>query len=229
MSVIRRIRRLLIKPYAIIKIETKTAKDLAELIKDFPRHKVFRYGNRCSVSEEYFEAAERTFDNGYIYIVLSSTGSPAAEFISRFTKKEYSHSSLSFDENLETIISYNGGENIFSPGLNQEMVEYFNKKPDANFIVYKIKAEREQKERILEEIKIINNQGSSYNVLGLFFPYSPKKNIMLCSQFVYTMLKVGELNYFNKKPEQVRPMDFVELDYAESLEYCNRVFINETA
>ena len=228
MRIIRKLGRLFLKPYSIIKIENKTAKDLAEILKDLPRHRVFSYVNRSSVNSGYFESAEKTLDNGYIYIVLSSTGSPAGEFIRRFTRKEFSHSSLSFDENLETIISYNGGENIYSPGLNQEMIEYFNKKPDANFIVYKIKAGREQKEKILEEIKLINNQGSSYNVLGLFLPYSPKKNIMLCSQFVYTMLKVGELNYFNKRPEQVRPMDFVELDQFESLEYCNRIFINQS-
>lgn len=215
------------KPVTELKAGTKGSKDLKALVKDLPRHNAFNYINKSSLNEGYFEIAENMLDNGYLYIVLSSTGSAAGELICKVTKKEYSHASLSFDEELKTIISYNGGENIYSPGLNQEMIEFFNQKQDANIIIYKVKASRKQKEMILEEIRKINEQGSSYNVLGLFLSYSHKKNIMFCSQFVYTMLKVGELNYFDKKPEEVRPTDFVELDYERKLEYCTRIFIND--
>ncbi|MCT4594752.1 MAG: YegS/Rv2252/BmrU family lipid kinase [Anaeromicrobium sp.] len=215
------------KPLGHINIEVTAVSDIKNIIKDLPRHNTFSYVNKESLEEGYFKEAKETLDNGYLYIVLSSTGSTAGKLIGKVTKREYAHASLSFDEELKTIISYNGGENIYSPGLNQEMIEFFNKKKDANIIVYKIKATRVQKEIILNEIRNINEQGSSYNLLGLFLPYSCKKNIMFCSQFVYTMLKVANLEYFNKKPEEVRPTDFVELDYERVLEYCSKIFLNE--
>lgn len=215
------------RPLSEININRNAARDIKDIVKDLPRHNAFNYVNKRSLNEEYFKTAKETLDNGYVYIVLSSTGSPAGKLIGKVTKKEYAHASLSFDEELKTIVSFNGGENIFSPGLNQEMIEFFNKKSDANIVVYKLEANRKQKEKILEEVKKINDQGSSYNLLGLFFPYSHRKNIMFCSQFVYTMLKVGELNYFDKKPEEVKPTDFVELDYERKLEFCTKIFVKD--
>lgn len=215
------------RPLSEISNKINTAKDIRNPIIDFLRHNTFNCINRRSVSEEYFKEVEETLDNGYVYIVLSSTGSAVGKLSDKVTKKEYVHASISFDEDLKTIISYNGGENIYCPGLNQEMIEFFDKKPDANIIVYRIKASREQKEKILEGVKKINDQESSYNILGLFLPYSNKSNIIFCSQFVYTMLKLGGLEYFDKKPEEVRPTDFVELDYERKLEYCTKIFVKD--
>lgn len=125
---------------------------------------------------------------------------------------------------METIVSYNGGENIYAPGLNQEQIEFFCQKEEANILIYKIKAEKDKKRRVLEEIKKINHEGSSYNILGLFITYSHRENIMFCSQFVYCVLKVAGLNYFEKKPEEVKPTDFVELDYKRNLQYHSQIF-----
>lgn len=215
------------RPFKELKIEKNSVTELVKLVADLPRHDALNYINKGSLNEEYFKAAERTLDNGYLYIVLSSTGSAAGELIRKVTKKEYSHASLSFDEDLETIISYNGGENIFAPGLNQEMIEFFNKKEDANIIIYKIKATKAQKTKALEEVRKIDSLGSSYNLLGLFVPYSHRENIMFCSQFVYTILKIAGINYFEKKAEEVKPTDFVELDYKRNLEYHEQIFLKE--
>lgn len=201
-------------------------KDLFFVIVDLRRHNPFNYINKNSITDEYFEIAKRTLNNGYIYIVISSTGSPAGEVACRYTKKEYSHTSISFDIGLETIISYNGGEKIFSPGLNHEKMSFFCQKQDASLIIYKLRASYRQKMIILNEVRRINEQGSSFNLLGLF-SYSHKKNIMFCSQFVYTMLKSAGLEYFIKKPEKVRPTDFVELDYKRELRYCNKFYVRD--
>lgn len=216
-----------IRPINKILTDRNTVTDIISIATDMSRHNALNYVNRNSLNEKYFEIAEKSLDNGYLYIILSSTGSAAGELIRRVTKKEYAHASIAFDEELKTIVSYNGGENIYAPGLNQELIEFFNKKDDANIIIYKIKADREKKQKILDEIKKINQMGSSYNILGLVIPYSHQENIMFCSQFVYCMLKSAGLNYFEKKPEEVKPTDFVELDYKRHLEYHGQVFIKD--
>lgn len=215
------------KPFLEVYNRRPAVNDLGKIIKDIPRHNSFIYLNKLSLDEEYFKNAKKSLYNGYIYIILSATGSPAGETIRKFIRKDYTHASLSFDEELKTIVSYNGGNDIGSPGLNNEMLEFFNQKEDSNIIVYKLKATKEQKKKILNEIERINKQGSSYNTVGLVVPYSFRANIMVCSQFVYTMLKLAKLDYFEKTPEKVRPTDFVELDYERKLEFISKVYIKD--
>lgn len=204
-------------------------KDISKIICDFPRHSALYYVNKGSLPANYFNRVEQTMNEPYLYLVLSQTGSPAGELIRKVTSKTYSHASLSFDENLETIVSYNGGEGTCFPGLNSEIVESYQQKDDACLVVYKIKATTQQKRRILDKIRMINDQGSSYNYLGFLWSYTFKENIMFCSQFVYTMLEVAELHYFDKKPSTVMPMDFLELDTEDHLELCREALVKEWA
>ncbi len=214
-------------PFGDIEIERNIAKDFVDIVSDLTRHDAFNYINKGAIDSTYFDCASKTLSNGFMYLILSSTGSAAGELIGKVTKKEYSHVSLAFDEDLKTIISYNGGENIYSPGLNKELLEYFYKKNDANIMVYKIKANIDQKQKIFDEIKNINNEGSSYNIIGLLMKYSHRDNIMFCSQFVYKMLEIAGLAYFEKKPEDVKPTDFVEHDYERKLDFVEKIFIKE--
>jgi hypothetical protein len=156
-------------------------------------------------------------DDPWLYIVVSRTGSPASEIISVFTQKQYNHASLSFDRELKTIVSYNGGDRVYPPGLNGEMLEFFRKKPDSSILVYRIACDRLQKERVLEKVEEINRDGSAYNMLGLVLKYSHKPNIMFCSQFVYRMLELSGLAYFERKSGSVKPTDFIEQDYYRKL------------
>jgi hypothetical protein len=199
--------------------EGLSKENIEEVIKDLPRHNSFSYISNGNLKDEYFKEAEKSLEDLYIYIVISNTGSGASEIISVFTKKQYNHVSLSFDKDLKTIISYNGGEKIYSPGLNKEMIEFFNKKDDSSIIVYKLNITREKKEKLIKRVEEINKEGSAYNILGLIIKQSFKQNIMFCSQFVYSMLKYVELDYFEKKETEVKPTDFVELDYYRKLEF----------
>jgi hypothetical protein len=201
--------------------------NIDELMKDLPRHNSFRYINKDSLTDEYFNMAYRTLDDSNIYIIISNTGSPASEIISMFTKKQYNHASLSFDRELKTIISYNGGEKIYPPGLNMEMVKYFNKKEDSSIIVYSLPISKEKKKMLIEKIKTINTEGNAYNLFGLVLKLSFKPNIMFCSQFVYKMLKSVGLNYFEKKDGQIKPSDLIELDYDRRLHYEYKIEFNE--
>ncbi|MEX1377152.1 MAG: hypothetical protein AB1Z23_06725 [Eubacteriales bacterium] len=200
-----------------------TYSNIKKIAKEFPNHSSRKYINQNSLSDSYFDMAYKSLEDPYIYIVISNTGSPASDIISVFTRKQFNHASLSFDSELETIISYNGGANVYPPGLNHELIEYFNQKESASIIVYRLKATLEQKQKMIEKVKEINEQGSAYNMMGVILKYSHKPNIMFCSQFVYTMLKHAGLEYFDAKDCSVKPTDLIELDYYRKLEYAYKI------
>ncbi|NDO45381.1 hypothetical protein [Clostridium sp. MD294] len=193
--------------------------NLKEVLKDLPRHHFFQYCNKYSISNEIIQQSYQTVNNGYIYIVLSDTGTPASELISLFTKKNYNHASIAFDAQLKTLMSYNNGQNISPPGLNAETVQHLRKKEGACIIVYQMRATPEQKKCMISKIEKINVEGSSYNTIGLLLKHSFLPNIMFCSQFVYYLLCEAGIAYFDKKMECVTPMDFIELDYKRKLEF----------
>ncbi|AVK99309.1 hypothetical protein [Pediococcus inopinatus] len=202
---------------------TLASDNLKETFEDLHRHSSTRYINNGSLTDEYFELANQTLADPYIYLVISNTGSSASEIISLFTQKQYNHASLSFDADLKTIVSYNGGEKVYPPGLNAEMVEAFHKKDDASVLIYQLAVTRAQKQIIIDKIKEINSTGSAYNLLGLVTKHSLRPNIMFCSQFVYQMLKLAHVDYFDKPAGDVRPTDFIELDYYKKLEFCYEI------
>ncbi|WP_124976540.1 hypothetical protein [Ligilactobacillus salitolerans] len=197
--------------------------NMQEIFGDLNRHSSFRYINDGSLAEDYFHTAAESLDDPYIYIIISNTGSAASELISLFTQKQFNHASLSFDQDLKTIVSYNGGERVYPPGLNQEMLEAFHKKADASVLIYRLAVTRKQKEKMLTTIREINETGSAYNILGLLTKHSLRRNIMFCSQFVYSMLQIAGANYFEKQPGMVQPTDFIELDYHRQLEYVSEI------
>ena len=204
-----------------------STKNLNSIIQDIPRHSYTRYLNNGSLTHEYFDRCEESLNDENIYIVISSTGSPASEIISLFTNKTYNHVSLCFDEDLKTIVSYNGGENISPPGLNREEVVFFNKKDDASIMVYKLPVSKRQKQKLIEKIKEINDTGSAYNLIGLITKFSIRPNIMFCSQFVYEILKYANVEYFSSVSTKVKPTDFVENDYYRKLQFCYEIKFNE--
>ncbi len=197
-----------------------------EILKDLPRHNSFKYINKNSLSDEYFKKAYDTVNDENIYIVLSNTGSAASEVISIFTKKIYNHISISFDSNLETIISYNGGDHLYPPGLNHERIEWFNRKKDASLIIYKLAVSGKRKHLMIDKVSDINKAGNAYNMLGLILKFSAKPNILFCSQFIYKLLKLAEINYFEMDDGEVRPTDFIELDYYRKLNFAYEIKFN---
>ncbi len=191
------------------------------------RHNSFEYINKGVLTDEYFQEAGKWLDDENIYIILSNTGSPASEIISTFTGKQYNHASLSFDPELKTVISYNGGERVYPPGLNYEMLDFFNKKEDASILVYKLFCTREQKRKIYDKVQEINRDGSAYNLMGLVLKYSHKPNIMFCSQFVYKMLTFAGIAYIDKRDGEVKPTDLIEMDYYRKLQFMYEMKLNE--
>lgn len=186
--------------------------------RDLTRHKCFRYCNRGSLSPAYFTQAGAALSDGYIYLALTHSNSPAGEVIGLFTGRDYNHVSLAFDRELKTLVSYNGGDGEEAPGLNPETLRGLAERKGASVRVYRLAATRHQKQIMLKRLGKINQEGSAYNLLGLVVPFSYRPNIMFCSQFVYAVLHLAGLHYFERSPLQVRPTDFVELDTRGRLE-----------
>ncbi len=202
----------------------KTAKfmtrdNILHIMGEIKRNDSFSYINNGTLTEEYFKLLDNSIDDTAVYIVLSDTGSVASEFLSLFTDKPYNHVSISFDRELRTLISYNGGARVNPPGLNSEMLEFLGKKENAIIYIYRLDVTREQKQIMIDKIKDINANGSAYNMLGLVLKNSYKPNIMYCSQFVYTLLDLADATYFEKNKYDVKPTDLVELDYHKKLKF----------
>jgi hypothetical protein len=75
--------------------------------------------------------------------------------------------------------------------------------------MYRLRLEPAQKMVMIERIRAIDEEGSSYNITGLLTKKSKLPNIMFCSQFVYSILDEAGLAYFEKKQGEVRPQDFI--------------------
>ena len=208
-------------------MESLSPGNLREIISDLPRHDSFNYINEGSLTDRYFDKAEETLEDQHLYIIISRTGSAASDFISLFTNKNYNHVSISFDRELQTAVSYNGGNNIYPPGMNPEMIADFTRRNNATLLVYSLPCSTAQKTRILQRIREINDSGSAYNILGLVTKHSYRPNIMFCSQFVYKLLEPEGLIYFKKVGRSVDPTDFVELDYHRVLSFEYEIGLRE--
>ncbi len=196
-----------------------TRDQLFKVLCDLPRHSVIHYINRSRLSENYFRLASQSLDDGYIYLVFTCSQSAASALLRSFTGREYNHVSIAFDPGLRTLLSYNGGLPAAAPGLNPEPLANLTAQPGASALVYRLRAGRWEKRRILEQVRAIDEEGSAYNLFGLICGRSLRPNIMFCSQFVYTMLQSAGLIWFAKRAARVRPMDFIELDGCRHLEF----------
>lgn len=201
---------------------------MRDTLTDIHRNSVLRYVNKDTLSEEYLLHLEQTRAYPDVYIVLSDTGSPASDVIGAFTNKVYNHVSISFDPDLKTLISYNGGERVLPPGLNAEMTEFFFKKESSSIRIYRLAVSLSQKARMIEKVKQINQQGSAYHMLGFAMKKPMRSNIMFCSQFVYRLLELADAQYFDKSSNEVKPYDFVELDYDRKLEFVEHIQFSGT-
>lgn len=200
--------------------------NISEFLTDLPRHSATNYINRNGLTDKYFEDCEISLEDNHIYLIMSDTGSSSSELLSVFTRKMYNHVSISFDYDLKTVVSYNGGEKLYPPGMNKEQISFFQKKKGASIIVYSLACTKAQKSAMIEKVHEINRVGSAYNMVGLVTRATFKPNIMFCSQFIYSLLHEVKLNYFESNAIDVKPTDFVEKDYYRNLEYCYKIKFN---
>ena len=109
-----------------------------------------------------------------IYIVLTYTGSFLARIVRGYTRKEFSHVSISLDKNLNEMYSF-GRLNPYNPfigGFVQESPKYgtFKRFYKTTSEIYRIEVEDNKYNKLKEKIDEFkqNKEKYKFNVLGLF-------------------------------------------------------------
>lgn len=151
-----------------------------------------------------------------IYIILTHTGTLLSNVIRGWTKDEFSHVSISLDEDLEEMYSFGRLRpyNAFIGGFIHEKINEgtYKRFKNTECVVYSMQVEDKQYEKIKNKINNFNKNKEKYkfNIWGLFAVSINKKvklpRTFYCAEFVkYTLQKSGVKA---ELPEIIRPENF---------------------
>lgn len=155
-----------------------------------------------------------------IYIVLSYTGTLLSRIVKIYTKKEYSHVSISLDKNLNHMYSF-GRINPYNPvwaGFVQESPKYgtFKRFKNAKTKIYSMEVSDEDYKMIKDEIHNIarDRKNYKYNLIGLITVignyHLKRNNAFYCAEFVKHVLSCSNLQI--DLPEVIKPDDFERIE-----------------
>lgn len=155
-----------------------------------------------------------------VYIVLSYTGTVLSKLIKIYTHKEYSHVSISLDEQLNSMYSF-GRLNPYIPfigGFVQESPNFgtFKRFKNTKTKIFSIEVSDENYEIIKKTIKEFNDNKKIYkfNVIGLFAVMAncriKRENFYYCAEFVKHVLDSSGIDL--DLPDIVKPEDFLNID-----------------
>lgn len=155
-----------------------------------------------------------------IYIVLTYTGTILSKIIKMYTRKEYSHVSISLDENLESMYSF-GRKNAYNPfwgGFVRESTKFgtFKRFKRSKTKIYSLEVSDEDYSKIKNIIDEFNTNKDKYsfNVLGLIgvcLNYKVKRvNSFYCAEFVKYVLENTSIKL--NIPDVVKVDDFEKIN-----------------
>ena len=160
-----------------------------------------------------------------IYIVLTHTGTVLSNIVKFYTKKDYTHVSISLDSELKRLYSFGrlNPNNPFKAGFVREDLETGTFARFKNTIgsIHALEVTDEQYKTIQETIEYVKTNKDKYkfNILGLFLvsihKKYQKKDTFYCAEFVKYVLEKS----LNKKilPDIIKPMDFLKLENIEQI------------
>lgn len=161
-----------------------------------------------------------------VYIVLTYTGTIPARIIKFYTRKIYSHVSISLDRDLKEMYSFArlNPYNAFIAGFIHEEIDTgtFKRFRNTRCVVYCLKITDEQYDIIKNTIEYVkeNRKKYKFNMLGLFLVSLHirriRKYFFYCAEFVRYVLQEAQLG--ENLPEIIKPEDFKSLD-GLTLEY----------
>ena len=155
-----------------------------------------------------------------IYIVLTHTGTLLSNLIKLYTKNDYSHVSLAFDEDLNEMYSFGRlyTYNAFIGGFVREYLDKgtFKRFKNTTTSVYEVIITDEQYKSMQTAVRTMYQKRKEYkfNFIGVFCVMFNKqikrKKALYCAEFVRYALNTGniELNYL---PEVIKPEDFKQI------------------
>lgn len=153
-----------------------------------------------------------------IYIILTHTGTNLSKLIKSYTKDEFSHVSISLDEELKEMYSF-GRLHPYNPFWAGFVHEYIDKGTFKRFFntktkIYALEITEKQYEKVKETIEKIEKENYTFNILGLFAVGFHKKIKMkhsfYCAEFVKYVIEQAEIPV--KLPDIIRPEDFKDIE-----------------
>ena len=155
-----------------------------------------------------------------VYIVLTHTGTLLSNLIKLYTKNDYSHVSLAFDQELNEMYSF-GRLYTYNAFIGGFVREYLNKGTFKRFkktitSVYELEITDEQYYSMKRFVSAMYKRRKEYkfNFIGVFCVMFNKqikrKKALYCAEFVKYALNSGNLNV-NYLPEIIKPEDFKKL------------------
>lgn len=153
-----------------------------------------------------------------IYIILTFTGTWLSRVVRVYTKKEYSHVSISLDEDLTKMYSFGRlyPYNPFLAGFVHEGINHgtFKRFKKTKTKIYSMEVPKEKYDQIEEIINNIQQQKNLYkfNIIGLLAlalnVKIKREKSFYCAEFVKYVLEQSDVI---ELPDLVKPDDFEHL------------------
>lgn len=152
-----------------------------------------------------------------IYVLLTDTSTVFSRVIKLYTKKKYTHASISFNKELTQVYSFGRKKptNPFNGGFVQEHLDcklYSN----ADCVLYSCEITEEEYAKMLKQVLRMTSQKEQYRysllgVIGVALNKEIKReNAFFCSQFVATILEEGGVSVSDKPLGLVTPDDIAQ-------------------
>ena len=171
-----------------------------------------------------------------IYILLTRSSTILSTTINLLTKDEYTHVSIAFDENLESMCSFaRKYANLPLPGglMDEGLFKgYFKGHPRTPCMMMRLQVEDEAYELVKNraEEMLANRDSYRFNIRGLFLCkfgiVKKRENYYFCSEFVTELLEMTNAVKFPKCSSLMHPQDYASL---KELKICYKGTIGELA
>ena len=160
-----------------------------------------------------------------IYVVLTKSGTYLSKFIHIITRANYTHASMSFEDELQPLYSFSRFQ-AFPPlpaGLNNESLDngVYKKYSHIPCAVYKIDVDEKTYQKAKGEVEEMLKNADYYrfNILGLALcgcriPLT-RKRYYFCSQFVSHILETANVIELPHRPSLMRPSDYTKIEDLE--------------
>lgn len=157
------------------------------------------------------------------YVVLCRTGTFLSKIISKVTGDWFTHASISFDDNLQTMYSF-GRLWAYNPligGFVKESIEYgvMRRFRSADTLVMRVEVDKDKYYEIVRYVEAMYTERKKYkyNYWGLFLSkwrvrvHSAKSKRFYCSEFVNDLLERFGIIKPGEFGKVVRPMELLQL------------------